>query len=202
VQTGNSADVFAAYFTYREELAAALARIATGVDPATVGAVAHLDGLAYQRLRQNIPVDVRRVYSTFFTSSALRTRLVASYRGPISAGATVLDPACGAGDLLLAAAELLPRTWTAARLQRHIATRFHGRDLVEVLAQITRDRLRLAMALAAPQGRGSGLVVTRTRHHRRSPSPTSPTYLSAMWYPIGTPRLACQYRTFPFTLFL
>lgn len=152
MHTRPGTDAFAAYLTYREELASVL--LGTDAEASSINeqAAAHLDGLPYQRLRQGIPVEVRRSYSTFFTSSALRTRLVAPYQNLVSTGAAVLDPACGAGDLLLAAIGALPRTWTAAKLRRHVAARFHGRELVPVLAEVARDRLQLAVAMVTHSG--------------------------------------------------
>jgi hypothetical protein len=140
---------FAAYRSYHEELARAVLSLASGADPSAVRAGAHLDGLPYERLRRDIPLHSRRNYSTFFTSTSLRTRLVTPYRRRISAGATVLDPACGIGDLLLAAQELLPRRWSVINRRQHIASHFYGRDLVNVLVDIARDRLTLATMMAA-----------------------------------------------------
>lgn len=146
--TAGVPDPFATYLTYHAELSAVLSGIAAGADPASLNAEAHLDGLAYQRLRQDVPVETRRTFSTFFTNSTLGTRLVAPYRHIIARGATVLDPACGIGDLLIAAFSVLPRTWSAVQLERHVSTHFFGRELIDVLAAIARDRLRLTMNLA------------------------------------------------------
>ena len=108
VATEAGSDPFAAYLTYHKELATVLGHIGDRPGTNPLDAIPHLDGLAYHRLRQNVSVETRRAYSTFFTSSSLRANLVAPYRNVIARGATVLDPACGVGDLLLAAANLLP----------------------------------------------------------------------------------------------
>jgi hypothetical protein len=143
--------LFSAYHTYREELAKVVASLASGGggDPKSVQVGAHLDGLPYERLRRDIPLNVRRGNNTFFTSSELRARLVAPHRNRIARGASVLDPACGIGDLLLAAQELLPRSWSAGKRRDHIATRFHGRDLVDVLIDIAKDRIELAVMVSS-----------------------------------------------------
>jgi SAM-dependent methyltransferase len=56
----------------------------------------------------------------------------------------VVDPACGAGDLLLAAADTLPRGWGAERRWEHLAEHFLGVDIVPELVEAARLRLALA----------------------------------------------------------
>src|SRR5450631_829851 len=99
VSTEGSSDAFAGYLAYHSELAGVLSDVAAGAALEPLDATAHLDGLAYHRFRQSVPVETRRSFSTFFTSSGLRAQLVAPYRNVIRRGATVLDPACGVGDL-------------------------------------------------------------------------------------------------------
>jgi N-6 DNA Methylase len=149
VAGGTSSDPFAEYKAYREELATTLRHIGNGPRPSLLDAMAHLDGLAYHRLRKDVPIETRRAYSTFFTSSTLRARLVAPYRNIIVRGAKILDPACGIGDLLLAAVNLLPHGWPVHRIASHVASNFHGRELIPVLAEVAQYRLQLAIKLAA-----------------------------------------------------
>jgi N-6 DNA Methylase len=141
---------FATYSQYHAELRDALAEVLAGTISDPLSFAKHLDGLAYQRLRQAVPVEARRSSSTFFTSSSLRARLVAPYRELVARDTLVLDPTCGAGDLLIAALELLPDSWTAARIRRHVASHFCGRELIPVLAAVARDRLQLAVSMASP----------------------------------------------------
>jgi hypothetical protein len=55
----------------------------------------------------------------------------------------VLDPACGLGDLLLAAADHIPAAWPAWRRVAHLYANFHGRDLIPVLVDGADARLAL-----------------------------------------------------------
>ena len=150
---GTPSDQFEAYSLYHAELQAALNDVLAGKMSDSRSTTEHLDGLAYQRLRHTVPVEARRASSTFFTSSSLRARLLSPYRDLISRGASVLDPACGTGDLLIAALALLPDHWSASRLRRHVAARFNGRELIPILAAVARDRLQLAVNVA-PLSRG------------------------------------------------
>jgi hypothetical protein len=143
-------DPFAEYALYHAELRSVLADVAAGGRP-DAAVAAHLDGLAYQRLRKSVPLEARRASSTFFTSSALRARLVAPYRDLLARGATILDPACGIGDLFIAALELLPTSWSAARVRRQVADCFFGREIIPLLADVAGDRLQMAVDLAYPR---------------------------------------------------
>jgi Putative RNA methylase family UPF0020 len=139
--TGLSCDPFGAYRAYDAELQRLL--FASSVTDSDIAA--HLDGMAYHRLRQIVPLEARRNSSTFFTSTETRARLVGPYRTLIARGASILDPACGVGDLLIAASAFLPRTWTETRRYEHLAARFYGVDLIPVLVSVARKRLQLAM---------------------------------------------------------
>jgi hypothetical protein len=147
--------LFDAYHAYQQELAQVVASLALGGDAQSVQVAAHLDGLPYERLRRDVPLSVRRGNNTFFTSSELRVRLVAPHRNRIARGASVLDPACGIGDLLLAAQEFLPRSWSTEKRRDHIANRFHGRDLVDVFVNIAKDRIELAVMKASRRARSN-----------------------------------------------
>jgi N-6 DNA Methylase len=154
VFTGGGSDPFAAYSPYHAELQGVLGDVVAGGGADSLSTAAHLDGLAYQRLRQAVPVEARRASSTFFTNSPLRARLVAPYRDLLSRGAVILDPACGVGDLLIAALNLLPESWSAARIRRHVATHFCGWELIPVLAAVAHDRLELAVDMVVmPRGK-------------------------------------------------
>ncbi|MET7417536.1 hypothetical protein [Dactylosporangium sp. NPDC005555] len=141
------ADAFSGLAAYKQELVEALSQAASGMEKRGDDIKAHLDGLAYQRLRQTVPLKARRTSSTFFTSSTLRARLAARYKRLIASGTGVLDPACGAGDLLLAALEVLPKTWPPLKTANFVAEHFYGRELIPILAELSADRLRLALQL-------------------------------------------------------
>jgi hypothetical protein len=131
-----------------------------GAEDFVAAATAHLDGLAGTEFRRVISAADRRAMGTFFTSSELRERAVRPHRRVIAAGGRVLDPACGFGDLLLAAADLLPARWTPTQRIYHASTHLHGRDLHAPLVDVAAQRLELWAQLHIEQ-KPRGLVKTQ-----------------------------------------
>ena len=74
--------------------------------PELVGTL--LDGGPSAELAKGDSLSVRRASGSFFTGSATARRMVARWQQSSATASTYLDPACGAGDLLLAAAHNLP----------------------------------------------------------------------------------------------
>ncbi|WP_155128827.1 hypothetical protein [[Actinomadura] parvosata] len=150
-----SNDAFSAYNSYNDELHAILSNSSSLSGFARESIAAHLDGAAYQRLRKTVDVRIRRSHSTFFTGSQLRARLVAPYRHLIRRGVPIMDPACGAGDLLIEALQHLPKAWTLRERCDYAARSLHGWDQIGVLAEVARKRLALALLTseAAPSER-------------------------------------------------
>src|SRR6266478_6672135 len=66
-----------------------------------------LNGEAAEMLIRQVPVEVLRRSGAFFTPTDLAEKLVERIAGDLAAGKSVMDPACGAGDLLLACARRL-----------------------------------------------------------------------------------------------
>lgn len=126
---------------------------------------AALDGAAASELRRAIPIDTRRAAGAFFTSHALAARLaesISTAAGP----ATILDPSCGAGDLLIAAARVLRRRRAPAKHS------LLGVDLVSQFAALSRQRLGLLLDQTANaprvrvrQGEGTTAKELRTATH-------------------------------------
>jgi hypothetical protein len=117
----------------------------------TEGLVAALDGEASRRLRATVPLDQRRRDGAFFTSRTLGDRLLAGDMQLIKASATIADPACGAGDLLLLAARVLPIASTVIGTLKLWGRRLVGRDLNPLY--VSTARLRLALMASARVGR-------------------------------------------------
>src|SRR5260221_679485 len=72
------------------------------------GVRAALDGEAGRELRQLVPVEELRAAGAFFTGPELASRASARLIPSVTMKSRILDPACGAGDLLVACAKHLP----------------------------------------------------------------------------------------------
>ena len=105
---------------------------------------ATLDGEAGRQLRQLVPVAKLRAAGAFFTGSELASKAAA--RLIVSAGpqSRILDPACGAGDLLVACAKRLPAARGFRATLANWARCLLGRDLQTEFVRAARYRLALA----------------------------------------------------------
>ncbi|MDM4773087.1 N-6 DNA methylase [Solimonas sp. SE-A11] len=106
---------------------------------------AALNGEANQELRRKIPLDTRRLYGAFFTGTKL-SRLLLSHSKSVSAESFFYDPTCGMGDLLLAAASLLPLQETPSATLRAWGRQLAGADLHQEFIDGTKARLALLAA--------------------------------------------------------
>jgi hypothetical protein len=106
-----------------------------------------LNGQANSFLRKTVNIEVLRNGGIFFTGHQLAINLVEPFSKLISSGATVLDPACGAGDLLLAAAKKLPITESLSRTLTIWGTKLHGYDIDPEFIKATKIRLLLLAQL-------------------------------------------------------
>jgi len=106
-------------------------------------AAAALDGQPSDALVSAVPVAHRRAGGTFFTGSELAEKAVTQVSIPKKDGAMVFDPACGAGDLLIATARLLP---VSASLHETLASwgnKLAGTDVHATFVRATQVRLAL-----------------------------------------------------------
>src|SRR5437867_9866073 len=76
-------------------------------------AAAALNGKASAELRRATSLETRRRFGAFFTGTELSARLL-SHCASFDETSVAYDPACGMGDLLLAAAKKLPLGRTLA----------------------------------------------------------------------------------------
>jgi hypothetical protein len=133
------------------------ADLLTALDPArgrSQGELAALlDGMPAEFIRRQVPLEERRAAGIFLTGRRLAARLVAPEAKRLAGGWTVVDPACGGGDLLLAAARLLPLDRDVPSTLRAWGSVIAGYDLNPSLVEAARLRLVL---LAAARSRSRG----------------------------------------------
>ena len=112
---------------------------------------AALNGEASKEVRRVAPIGVRRAFGAFFTGTVLSERLLS--RGPtVGSDSVFYDPTVGMGDLLLAAAKLLPLGRTLKQTLKTWGTQLTGTDLHSEFVEGAKTRL----LLLARQRHGAG----------------------------------------------
>lgn len=103
-----------------------------------------LDGQPARVLHTLVELDACSLAGAFFTSARLANRLVRPWKNELSSGkAKVFDPACGAGDLLLAVARQFPVKPTLGRTLRFWSDHLFGYDIHQTFVRTTKLRLIL-----------------------------------------------------------
>jgi hypothetical protein len=138
--------------TLRALVTDALSRVAS---PDDVRIVAALDGQPGRELRRLVPLQTRRASGAFFTGSSLAKNLVAQFLHSISLDTVICDPACGAGDLLIAAADRLPIKPDLRTTLQSWSNLIRGYDIHEHFVEATRLRLVLAAIARGARTRGA-----------------------------------------------
>lgn len=135
---GEDQAVSSGYAEYVDGLAELLDAAHRESAKATVAAA--LDGGPARAFRTSVELDARRRAGAFFTGRELADRLLA---GELPEPRPLIDPAAGAGDLLIAAARLLPVERSVPATLRAWGQQLQGRELAPVLVRATRLRLAL-----------------------------------------------------------
>jgi hypothetical protein len=147
----------AGYMSYADQLRKLAARALEDRWSAVQGEVhSALNGQAAQRLRTLVPLTVRREEGAFFTGGDVRQRFAQVLRMSADGAvepAVYWDPACGAGDLLLAAVEQLPLKETLSETLAFWGASIRGCDLQPAFVETTKLRLFLA-AVSRHRDRG------------------------------------------------
>jgi hypothetical protein len=134
-----------AFRPYVRELRRLADRCGTRQERATGDAVAAaLDGQPNRELRRLAPIELLRDAGAFFSGATLSERLVAPILPTLSATSVICDPACGAGDLLLAALKLLPIEQSGQETIDTWSRHLIGRDVYERFVEATKIRIVLA----------------------------------------------------------
>ena len=102
-----------------------------------------LDGQPSKELRRLIPIDNIRSIGAFFTSSTLAERALLPVLQNITPNAIFLDPASGAGDLLITCAKHLPKESNLTKTLKQWGKRLYGFDTNSEF--ITASKLRLIL---------------------------------------------------------
>lgn len=132
-------------------LSAASAEVADQIDAA-------LNGEAGQQLRRLVSLDDLRATGTFFTGSGLAGKVAERVLPTVGKGTKILDPACGAGDLLLACAKCMPIGRGFRDTLNRWGQAFLGRDLHPEFVAAARFRLALTALKRGQMPRGGGEV--------------------------------------------
>lgn len=114
-----------------------------------------LDGQAGAALRESIPLQTRREQGAFFSSSDLRAMALRPFHEAVDSPGPFLDPAVGAGDLLIEVARHLPVEQDLWQTLSHWGEVLHGRDIEPLFVRLAKARLVL---LAVERG-----AVTKTK---------------------------------------
>jgi hypothetical protein len=115
----------------------------------------YLNGNVGTELRRRVPLDYRQRIGAFFTSEALRTLTISTSFLKTHNG-LVWDPACGAGDLLLRVAEVLPATVDLASTLNAWGNQLCGNDIEPVFVRAAKARLVLAAYLRGARRQPGG----------------------------------------------
>lgn len=102
-----------------------------------------LDGQAYGALRSLVPLQTLRSSGAFFTGHEIAEQLADRAKDEIKKGTPFFDPACGAGNLLLAAAKHLLLGPSLASTLTAWGEIIHGFDLHPEFIEATKLRLIL-----------------------------------------------------------
>jgi N-6 DNA Methylase len=116
-----------------------------------------LDGQPSRELRRLVGLEQQRAAGAFFTASALAERALASLAGTLDSRSIIIDPACGAGDLLISVTTLLGTKGGLISTLKSWGHQLIGRDLQSEFARAA--KLRLALA-----------VLSQQRHRRMLPT--------------------------------
>ena len=140
---------YTAYVTELTRLADQL-RTTREEDGVRDAVAASLDGQPGSRLRELVPLHSLRSSGAFFTGSVLATHAASKFCNTLNENSVIFDPACGAGDLLIACAHALPTKGRLGETLRKWGRQLLGKDLHGEFVSATRLRLAiLAMSRGA-----------------------------------------------------
>lgn len=144
--------MIANYRKYAEDLQELLLSVASdGVDQHLDALESVVNGQAATELRNLVELSARREQGAFFTTNALRARVVPAAPEEDGGQVVYFDPACGAGDLLVESAMRLPVFDSLIATIQDWSERLLGCDVEPVFVETTKLRLLLAAAYRTGQ---------------------------------------------------
>ena len=114
-----------------------------------------LDGQVGATLRETVPLGIRRELGAFFSDSDLRTATLPSWSRVAFTQESVLDPAVGAGDLLLEAARKLPVNPDLLLTLQQWGPLLQGRDIEPTFVRLAKARLVILAIFRGATGSSS-----------------------------------------------
>jgi SAM-dependent methyltransferase len=105
-----------------------------------------LNGETTLALQQLVPLKIRKSAGIFFTGSKLAEKISTRLAPLLSNGAKIIDPACGAGNLLIACAKYLPRGKNFESTLSIWSEKIYGCDLHYEFVRSVQIRLTLLAA--------------------------------------------------------
>ena len=140
-------DPLANFNSFNEELKSVLLNLRKYPGEIQEGVGYLLNGEASSALRRHVSEPVRKANGLFFTSELLANQLAANIQDILSQGRKFLDPACGAGNLLISCAKHLPVRRGLADTIQLWSEVIHGCDLHDTFVEATKLRLLLLAAM-------------------------------------------------------
>ena len=200
--SSQSLRAYRSYVCEVEELAEGV--LAGRTTPSAEAAV--LDGAPSRALRRLTSREWRRDAGAFFTTSALRDGPFRESLPRAPRSLSALDPACGAGDLLLRWSDRLPIEPTLAETLDSWGRLLCGIDREAEFVRLARARLVLAASLRTPalgntrdlrsyfpsieQGEGVGRLLEGDFASQVLLNPPFGTVQAPHWYDIATGRVS------------
>lgn len=135
--------LFSPYIDYLETLVSGANHPSFITDNSTAIDAA-LNGQPSSELRRLVPLSDLRSVGAFFTGSRLSSYAANLLKDTFDDESVILDPACGAGDLLIACAAQLGKRKTLPQTLKIWGTKIIGRDIHSEFVQATKSRLLLA----------------------------------------------------------
>lgn len=136
-----------------------------------------LNGKTTEFLEKLVPVSVRKEAGIFFTGTSLSEKVAFRLSDSLSRGSTIVDPACGAGNLLIGCARYLPRgntlTETLSIWSEKIAgyelhpSFIHAAKLRLILLAATYHKIENRTQLPDPNSVFKGLIIENSLQNQR-----------------------------------